>query len=30
MIVFISEQQNYAIGTNNMQILPIIDQLKAI
>lgn len=29
-IVFISEQQNYAIGTNNMQILPIIDQLKAI
>lgn len=29
-IVFISEQQNYAISTNNMQILPIIDQLKAI
>lgn len=29
-IVFISEQQNYAIGTSNMQILPIIDQLKAI
>lgn len=29
-IVFISEQQNYAIGTNNMQILPIIDQLKEI
>ena len=29
-IIFISEQQNYAIGTNNMQILPIIDQLKAI
>ena len=29
-IVFISEQQNYAIGTNNVQILPIIDQLKAI
>ena len=29
-IIFVSEQQNYAIGTNNMQILPIIDQLKAI
>lgn len=29
-IVFISEQQNYAIGTSNMQILPIIDQLKEI
>ena len=29
-IIFISEQQNYAIGTRNMQILPIIDQLKAI
>ena len=29
-IIFISEQQNYAIGTSNMQILPIIDQLKAI
>lgn len=29
-IVFISEQQNYAIGTSNMRILPIIEQLKAI
>ncbi len=29
-ILFISEQQNYAIGTDNMQILPIIEQLKAI
>lgn len=29
-IIFISEQQNYAIGTSNMKILPIIDQLKAI
>lgn len=29
-IIFISEQQNYAIGASNMQILPIIDQLKTI